>query len=1704
MHELKKILMVHALTKCVAVKDKPVVYNRTFISSLFFILFYLTLSNQALALDFEVPASFQLSNTSPKDVLVTDLDGDGNDDMIFTMSGVRGGDSALDINFGDGLGGLNNVTLPGGIYPPQGVTVADFNQDGVKDIAYSFNAGTRGGVVIYLQGVAAPSLGNRFFTRSQIINLSVASLDGIVSSDFNADGFTDLAVSSGAKGLYLLNGLGDGSFSSAVAVPAARSIPGRDLKFADFNNDNIVDLVTPTSLYIGTGKAGFIRKSGLGGGIAVATGDLNNDGFVDAVSVGSTAIVTHLGKGDGTFRLQPVIFALNTSFQDVVIADVNKDGFNDVIVSKKIANGINVAGNVEVYLGPINPVNGKYSTVLSFPAGVNPVPLAMGDFNSDGLLDYVTGNDDPVQADATYALQIKGTPVANIAPVASPLNLKTIENTPVTFKLPAVDANKDPLTFSYSLPLSGGTLTGIAPDLVYTAPAGFSGTDTFTFTAQDPSLAVSNVATVSITVSVLNTAPVITGQSVIFVNEDTTLFITTSKFKIFDKEDLAFTLRLLPPAANANYTVIGNRLTPAKNFNGILSIPLVVNDGTVDSAVFNAVVKILAVNDVPIITGQKQLATPEDKALTLSLTDLKVTDVDSSVFTMSVLAPATNANYAVKGNTITPKLNYNGALKVSVRVNDGLANSAIFNASVTVTAVNDAPVITGQGLLNRNEDIKITLRVSDFKIRDVDSSAFTLSLLTPAPGSNYTVVGTTITPVLNYNGSLVVPVRVSDGTTNSAIFKASVRINAVNDAPVITGQKPLSTLEGQALAVTVTDLTITDVDTTGGFVLTVLPPAKGANYSVTGNTITPSAIFNGQLAVSVVVNDGSTNSNIFTLAVKVTPVNNVPVITGQNALSSAEDTPFILRTSNFNIVDPDNNTFTLSVLTPTANANYTVQGTTITPKLNYNGPLAVPVSVSDGTNRSVVFNASVTITAVNDVPVANAGVNLTARVGDLITLNGSGSTDVDGDTLFYYWVTTSKPAGSNIKLSNIFVVNPTAIIDIPGVYSFTLFVSDGVLTGNSDAVTVSVTSGNTTPVADNKLISTNEDTTTTIVLSGSDAEQNPLSYAIVNQPVHGTLQGLPPNLTYTPFVNYNGTDNFTYKTNDGVLDSLVANVSIAVKPVNDAPVANAGADKTVFVGDSIILDGSSSTDVDGDQLLYYWIPTKKPVGSTLRLSNNNVVNPTATIDLPGVYSFTLFVYDGLLLGTKGTVLITTVNSAPVANAGLNQSVLIGGNVTLTASGSTDIDGNPLTYKWTLSSIPVASAAVLSDPLAINPTFNADFLGTYVAQLIVNDGAIDSSPITVTISTINSAPIANPGVDQSVFTGDLVTLDGSASLDVDGNALTYRWAVTSKPVGSVAALSSSLIINPTFTVDLPGIYVVQLIVNDGTVDSVPQTVSISTINSAPIANPGLDQSVLIGDLVILDGSASSDADNDSLLYSWSLTTPPGSTASLSDPFVISPTFTADVNGTYIVQLIVNDGIVDSTPVNVLITTSNTNTAPISNPGFDQSVFTGDLVSLSGIASSDADNDPLTYKWSLSAPIGSKASISNQFAVNPTFTADIPGTYVAQLIVNDGTVDSLPVTVSISVTAPINVNFFSLIWKGGDQQLLMTGRSDPAILNLTYTSNGAPIMTINNSKGGQFETLANLPTAPCAITVSTNTSVILLNNIAISGATANNCK
>ena len=307
-----------------------------------------------------------------------------------------------------------------------------------------------------------------------------------------------------------------------------------------------------------------------------------------------------------------------------------------------------------------------------------------------------------------------------------------------------------------------------------------------------------------------------------------------------------------------------------------------------------------------------------------------------------------------------------------------------------------------------------------------------------------------------------------------------------------------------------------------------------------------------------------------------------------------------------------------------------------------------------------------------------------------------------------------------------------------------------------------------------------------------------------------------------------------------------------------------------------------------------------------------------------------------LLGLSGCGGGSSADNKVIAKAGLAQDVTAGNVVTLDGSKSTGPSQGLLAYQWTLVSKPAGSGATISDPTTVNPTLHTDLPGQYAVKLTVTDHELNSSEDTITVTALPSgvaAPVARAGVPQNVVVGTFVTLDGSGSSAAGGGPLTYDWQLSSKPAGSDAALSSASVAKPSFTADVAGSYSFSLVVHDGRSSSSAATVTVNAFlpQVAPIANAGAAQNVIVGSLVTLNGSGSTSANREPLTYSWAfISRPAGSSAALSSPSAARPTFTADVTGSYALQLLVHDGSLSSAAATVTVTADTLNAITVTPP------------------------------------------------------------------------------------------------------------------------------------------------------------------------------
>ncbi len=313
-------------------------------------------------------------------------------------------------------------------------------------------------------------------------------------------------------------------------------------------------------------------------------------------------------------------------------------------------------------------------------------------------------------------------------------------------------------------------------------------------------------------------------------------------------------------------------------------------------------------------------------------------------------------------------------------------------------------------------------------------------------------------------------------------------------------------------------------------------------------TYTPDANYHGPDSFTFTVYDGTLSSASAMVSITVTPVNDPPVAIAQSATVDEDGTVDITLTGS----DIDGDSLSYAVAGTPAHGTLSRIGAVAnyTPDANYHGPDSFTFTVYDGTLSSASAMVSITVTPVNDPPVAIAQSATVDEDGTVdITLTGS---DIDGDSLNY--AVAGTPAHGSVGLAGA-VATYTPDANYHGPDSFTFTVYDGTVSSASAMVSITVTPVNDAPVAIAQSATVNEDGTVFITLTGSDIDGDSLNYAVAGTPAHGTLTRIGAVATYTPDANYHGSDSFTFTVYDGTVSSAAATVSITVTPVNDPPVA---------------------------------------------------------------------------------------------------------------------------------------------------------------------------------------------------------------------------------------------------------------------------------------------------------------------------------------------------------------------------------------------------------------------------------------------------------------------------------------------------------------------------------------------------------------------
>jgi VCBS repeat-containing protein len=563
----------------------------------------------------------------------------------------------------------------------------------------------------------------------------------------------------------------------------------------------------------------------------------------------------------------------------------------------------------------------------------------------------------------------------------------------------------------------------------------------------------------------------------------------------------------------------------------------------------------------------------------------------------------------------------------------GQDTSAAQSFSITVVGVNDAPVPLSL-TLSADEDHSISGQLPAVDV-DGDPLGFTL-FIAPGQGSvNVASNGSfTYTPNLNFFGEDGFAFVVSDGTVTSENFGVvHITINPVNDAPVAV-DNTYQAREDTPLVISQRTLGVlgndTDVDDSQAALTAQL--ISSTTHGVLA--FNPNGTFTYTPAHDFAGNDTFTYRSIdphgvvsapATVTLVVQNVNDAPV-SSNSTLTTNEDTP---ASAAFQATDIDSPTLTFTVtsgplhgVVQVVNGNYTY-----TPQADFSGSDSFSFRASDGQLSSNTATVSIAVTAVNDAPVALNGVLTTNE--DTQASGSLHATDVDSSTLTYS--VTSGPQHGVVQLLDNGNYTYTPQADFFGSDSFTFKASDGALLSDAATLAITVNPVNDAPRAVNGTVSTAEDTPVSGTLNAVDVDGDTLTFTVTQAPLHGVVQLLSNgSFTYTPQADYFGSDSFSFRARDGQLDSNVATVSIAVSPVNDAPVAQ--ADVYSVNEDSTLqteaANGVLRNDRDVDSAVLTAAVVTGPAHGAVQFLDNGSFNYTPAANFLRIDTFTYQASDG--------------------------------------------------------------------------------------------------------------------------------------------------------------------------------------------------------------------------------------------------------------------------------------------------------------------------------------------------------------------------------------------------------------------------------------------------------------------------------------------
>jgi sugar lactone lactonase YvrE len=904
-------------------------------------------------------------------------------------------------------------------------------------------------------------------------------------------------------------------------------------------------------------------------------------------------------------------------------------------------------------------------------------------------------------------------------PVADSKLVIVNEDHSIEIVLTGSDPDGDVIKFNIVSSPKNGDLRGTPPNLTYTPKPEFNGDDSFTFSIYD-GIFDSNVAVVSIIVRAIDDPPIAKSQSVT-LDEDNLIKITLEGE---DPEGKPVRFRIINPPLYGSMTGTPPDLVykPNPDFFGKDSFTFAVNDGVFDS-ITPATVEI-TVNPQPDPPSAKSLSFTIDEDKSVSIT-LIGHDPDNDVLTYKIIDGPKNGIISGTPPVLSylPTQYFNGKDSFIYLVSDGIFDSKQATVDITIRSILDPPIAYPQTLkIDEDQSINITLTGSD-----PDGDVIKFQIMSYPKNGNLSGAPPNLvyTPKLEFNGMDSFTFFVNDGTFDSKPVPVNITVRAVNDPPIAEPQS--ITLDEDISK----KIILKGRDPEGSSInfKIVNNPSNGIlEETITGLTYTPYPNFFGNDSFTFVANDGELNSELAMVNIKVNPIPDPPV--AESILYTLdEDTSIKITLTG---TDPDGDKLTFKVVSNPEHGQLNGKAPDLTyiPDANFNGDDEFTFIANDGIFDSNPINIKLKINSSIEPPIAySQELPMDEDTKINISLKGY---DVDGDKITF--VVISKP--TNGVLSG----NPPNLIYTPkenynGVDSFSFAANDEIFTSNTAKVTLNIRPIPDPPIAHSQLVFVDEDQKIRIILAGEDPDGDQLKFKVESDPANGVLDGTPPDLTYTPILNFNGGDRFTFSVSDGLFISEPAEVSITIKPVNDPPFA---------ISQTITLDEDTSinitltgTDIDGDNINFR-IVSNPQHGFLGGVIPNITYTPNP--DFFGYDKFTFVASDGQLDSEIAVVelIINNIPDPPIAEP-QNVTVDEDNSLNIKLTGR-DPDGDSLTFKVT--EFPRNGQLKGNPPnLVYMPT--QDYFGVDSFKFIAYDGMFESQPasINVKVNPINDKPIA---------------------------------------------------------------------------------------------------------------------------------------------------------------------------------------------------------------------------------------------------------------------------------------------------------------------------------------------------------------------------